>query len=730
MMANEEIISITGVHQYTLYDKDGFQVVKFRDEDTGKIFTACGNAIPCTKDCRAILHGRWTERKRKQDGEIQKQFSVQFSEIQMPVSERGVVSYLRSLKVRGLGQKKATLIFKAFGNQIWDILEHDPDRIKSIKGINEKTATGLIKKLGETQALRRVMHAFKGRCDVTLLKAKAVLDTFQDESIDVIENHPYRLCQVRGFSFQAVDAMAMSMGIPPDDEERVYAVLFHLCRENTTSGHVCIPLNDLCNLMQRALRYNNASISLEACQSAIKKAHVNGSLRYQAGMVYMKAQFEQEKFIAATIKSMVARDSAIDNIDVFLDQYQNETGIVLAEKQADAVRCCLRNSMSVITGGPGTGKTTTIRALLYVHKLVYGNASEPVLLAPTGRAARRMSEATGYPASTIHSAIGYTEQTGDPQACNHLEGNLIIVDETSMMDQLIAFLLLSSIPEDARLVFVGDPDQLPSVGCGNILHDIIVSGVVPLTTLDVIYRQGEDSPVITNAHAINTGNTELVYTTGFRFIEGNDTATIFEKACRFYVKCVKYYGIDNVVLLNPYRSKTALSVNEFNKRLQADVNPLKGGEFAMSVHGIEFRTNDKVMQTKNTEIAKNGDIGYIRRIARKPSEDDPTEYVYTAYIEFNGDGIEHPYSEEALANVDLAYCSTIHKSQGSQYETVIMVLSNEHTLALKRNLVYTGVTRAEKNVALIGQQAALRKAILNDTADIRYTLLPNRLRSA
>lgn len=469
---------------------------------------------------------------------------------------------------------------------------------------------------------------------------------------------------------------------------------------------------------------------MEVCQAAIKKAHSNGSLHYQAGMVYLKAQFEQEKYIAATIKNLVSRDSAIDNIDVFLAQYQKETGIILADKQADAVRCCLRNSMSVITGGPGTGKTTTIRALLYVHKLVYGNASEPVLLAPTGRAARRMSEATGYPASTIHSAIGYTEQTGNPQACTRLEGNLVIVDETSMMDQLIAYLLLSSLPENARLVFVGDPDQLPSVGCGNILHDIIVSGVVPLTKLDVIYRQGENSPVITNAHAINTGNTELVYAKGFRFIERNDTASIFEKACSFYVQCVNCYGIDNVVLLNPYRSKTALSVNEFNKHLQEVVNPLKAGDFSITVHGTEFRTNDKVMQTKNTEIAKNGDIGYIRRIARKPAEDDPTEFVYTAFVEFNGDGIEHPYSEDALVNVDLAYCSTIHKSQGSQYETVIMVLSNEHSLALKRNLVYTGVTRAEKNVALIGQSSALRKAILNNTADIRYTLLPNRLRSA
>lgn len=729
-MANEEIISITGVHQFTLYDKDGFQVVKFRDEETGKIFTACGNAIPCTKDCRAILHGRWTERKRKQDGEVQKQFSVQFSEIQMPVSERGVVSYLRSLKVKGLGKKKATLIYEAFGNQIWDILENDPDRVKSIKGINEKIATGLIKKLGETQALRRIMHAFKGRCDITLLKAKAVLDTFQDDAICVVETQPYRLCQVRGFSFQAVDAMAMSMGIPPDDENRVYAALFHLCREHMTSGHVCVPLNELCKLMQRALRYNNTAVPLEVCQAAIKKAHSNGSLHYQAGMVYLKAQFEQEKYIAATIKNLVSRDSAIDNIDVFLAQYQKETGIILADKQADAVRCCLRNSMSVITGGPGTGKTTTIRALLYVHKLVYGNASEPVLLAPTGRAARRMSEATGYPASTIHSAIGYTEQTGNPQACTRLEGNLVIVDETSMMDQLIAYLLLSSLPENARLVFVGDPDQLPSVGCGNILHDIIVSGVVPLTKLDVIYRQGENSPVITNAHAINTGNTELVYAKGFRFIERNDTASIFEKACSFYVQCVNCYGIDNVVLLNPYRSKTALSVNEFNKHLQEVVNPLKAGDFSITVHGTEFRTNDKVMQTKNTEIAKNGDIGYIRRIARKPAEDDPTEFVYTAFVEFNGDGIEHPYSEDALVNVDLAYCSTIHKSQGSQYETVIMVLSNEHSLALKRNLVYTGVTRAEKNVALIGQSSALRKAILNNTADIRYTLLPNRLRSA
>lgn len=722
-MANKDLISITCVHQYTVYDENDWQVVRYRAEDGDKkIFTACGNSLPCTKEGRAILYGNWTENKK-----FGKQFSVQFCETLMPTSRKGVVAYLRSLGIR-IGVKKAELIYDTFGDRVWDVLDNDPDQLKSLKGISGKVVDALIEKLKDTKVLRQVLQSFKGSCDITLAKAKAVIDKFGDNAISVVEHYPYRLCEVRGFSFPAVDSMALARGFSHDNADRLYAAIFHICKDYMTRGHVCIPLNDLCNLMQNNLRTNDAAVSLASCQMAIKKAHGNGSLFFSGGMIYLKAQYEQEKYIAAALTGMVSRNSAIDSVDTFLKQYQDETGVVLAEKQAEAVRCCLKNSMSVITGGPGTGKTTTIRALLYVHRLVYGNASEPVLLAPTGRAARRMSEATGYPASTIHSAIGYTEHRGTPEAATPLAGNLIIVDETSMMDQLIAFLLLSSVPEGARLVFVGDPDQLPSVGCGNVLHDIILSGVIPMTKLDVIYRQGADSPVITNAHAINTGKTDLMYTREFKFIEGRRSEDIFTTACNFYERCVKAYGVDNVVMLNPYRNKTTLNVNDFNKQLQEMVNPLSPGDLSIRIHGMEFRVNDKVMQTKNTEIAKNGDIGYIRNIERRPAEDDPREWTYFASIEFNGDGILHRYSEESLANVDLAYCSTIHKSQGSQYQTVIIVLSNEHTLALKRNLVYTGVTRAEKNVALIGERTALTKAILNDTADVRYTLLASRLR--
>lgn len=723
MEEKKEVEQIICFHDYTLYDKGDWRVVKYRDATTKKFFIACGDSLPTSAEMRVILYGRW---KKNDRGE---QFAVEYFDQELPQGKRGIISYLLSLKI-GIGRKRAEDIYNKFGTGIWDVLENEPERLLVVKGITPKTVDKLTKKLNETRIYRNIIKAFHGQCNMTLEKAKNIVSAFEDDALDVVNNHPYRLCHVKGFSFPIVDAFAISQGTLANSQYRLEAGMIHVLDRITLSGHVCIPLKDLCKSMMTLLA-SAGEVTEEDCKSAIRKAHKKKIVMVTSGFVYRRKLHEQETSIAENLIARTKRQNPVENIDKFLDQYKEDTGVVLADKQAEAVKCCFKNSICVLTGGPGTGKTTTTRAILYVHKLVYGNSSEPVLLAPTGRAARRMSEATEYPAATIHSVIGYHEEDGEGVSREDAEinGNLVIIDECSMMDQQITALLLEKIPMDCRVVFVGDPDQLPSVGCGNVLHDMIRSQAIPLVKLDVIYRQGAGSPVITNAHKILAGDTHLEIGDKFKFYAIEDDSAIFKAACKFYTKCVAAYGIDNVIMLNPYRKKTALSVNTFNQELQAELNPPKPDALTMTVHGIEFREKDKVMQTKNTEGAKNGDVGYIRRITRQPNKDDPTEWEYTAYIEFNDDGKELPYSEEDLDNVDLAYCTTIHKSQGSQYETVIMICSNLHAMSLKRNLIYTGITRAEKNVALIGQPSAVEKSILNATADVRYTLLADRLHS-
>ena len=742
MTRSTEITSIKAAHSYTIYNKNGWAVVKYKSDDDGTIFTACGNDLPTASDTHVTLYGEWVSNQQ-----YGRQFNVSFFEEILPTTEKGVISYFRSLKV-GIATKKAAAIYKEFGERVWDVLENDPQQLTKVRGISDTIMASLLQKLHETQNIRHVLNLFRGECDASPAKAKAVVDRFGEHAEMVVSQRPYLLCSVPGFSFPSVDAMALGRGYPPTGKGRLIAAVLYLFETQSTRGHVCIPISNIRQMLQALLRSSGHALTEEQAGVAVNAAVAGKLIAGTKTYLYLARRLDEEKSISDSVIRLLGDDNSIDDVDVFIDQYQKESGVSLAEKQADGVRMVLRNSFSILTGGPGTGKTTTIKAILYVHKLVYGDMAEPVLLAPTGKAARRMSEATGYPAATVHSAIKYIgeevkttvvegENQDDAAMQSHdamtatdekLQGNLIIVDEASMLDQTITKLFFDKVPDGARVVFVGDPDQLPSVGCGNILLDMLQSGVVPVTKLNVIYRQGADSPIIRNAHAINEGNTALDYSSShFKFIPGSTPEETFNIAVKFYVRCVRAYGLDNVILLCPYRNSTDLNVNVFNKTLQGILNPVKDGALTIKCRGIEFRDGDRIMQMKNTSIAKNGDTGYIRRIEKKPCPDDMTEFHTVAIVEWNDDKVEHTYSQDDMRNVDLAYCTTVHKSQGSEYQTVLLISSNLHSTMLKRNVVYTGVTRAKTNVAIIGEESALAAAIQNNTADVRYTLLAQRL---
>ena len=719
-------------HLFTVYESQDWNVAKYVDAETGNTITACGAKLPTSKNVTIHLHGTWRDNPK-----YGRQFSVDYFDVDLPSTKDGVVSYLGSLRV-GIGKEKALRVYQKFGGSVWSVLERNPEQLLEIRGISKKIVSRLTKKLEETRIQRKIIE----RCgDAASVISPAMLNRMINhcakrewDIMDVLEHHTYQLMEIRGFGFETVDKLARQMpDFKPDSIVRIIASLTFLFERAESRGHVCLPKDDLIKQMIALLnnQFPNA-VNEEKCRQALNLAYKQETIKVTSGMVYTKRSYDQETGIVKDIQRlMTTHPHKISNIDDFIKQYEDENGVTLADSQKEAVRSSFRNQVNIITGGPGTGKTTTTKAVLYVHDQVFGSSSEPVLLAPTGRAARRMSEATGYPACTIHSAVGYTGVPElDERMSDTLEGNLFIIDESSMADQFITNILLEHIPDGARVIFVGDPDQLPSVGAGNVLHELIRSQVIPTVKLNVIFRQAQDNPIVENSIRMQKGETSL-YFDGKRFVlfEQSDPAAIFKKACSLYVKSVQKFGLDNVILLNPYRHKTDLNVDRFNLNLQHLLNPPIDGEYTMRVHVIEFRRNDKVMQTRNTEIAMNGDIGYIQSIERCPDPDNPTEWTYIARIEFNGDGEIHEYTAEMMQDLDLAYCNTVHKAQGSEYLTVIMVASSVHEIMLQRNVVYTAITRSKQNVAIVGEEEALKRAIRNDKSETRYTLLGDRLHS-
>ncbi len=725
-MTSAADVKITAVFAFDVFanaDKT-YCVYKFRDCDTDKEFTAVGPNLPDQKNLRVDLYGNWTNSKKTG----KKQFEVSYTEIARPTQRREIIAYLVSLKC-GVGRARAQAIYMRFGERTWDVIDNEPEQIKKIPGISEKIYKRMLKAIADDN-ISRVLLAKLAKAGVTVNgnSLHKLIDKLGKDAVQLLSENPYRAYGMEGFSFDKCDALALSLGIAKDDPRRLRAMVKRVLNMAAINGHVCLPKILLLQLM---IKWSGCG--RDECAAAINSAFADNEIRSANGHIYSAERYEVEASIAnSVIRLLGTKAATVANIDSLIGKYE-ETHFKLADSQRDAIKMVFSSQMSIITGGPGTGKTTVTNAVLWVHRTVFGEKSEPLLLAPTGKAARRMSEATNYPAATIHSAVGWR---GDDEAVpcgkDELQGNLVLVDEASMMDQKIASILLERIQSGAKVVLIGDVDQLPSVGCGNVLRDMIESHVVPTTRLTVIYRQAGNNPIVTNAHRINSGNADIIEAKSFKFIETYSEGETFEQAIRMYIRCVRAYGDDKVILLNPQRHNTDLSVDNFNAKLQAIMNPPAEDKPEIKVGKYAFRVGDKVMELKNTQNAKNGDVGRIRAIARTPDPDDPSEWECQAMIEFEGDeGNYLAYSQDDLRHVTHAWCMTVHKVQGSEYPTVIEVVSKAHPSMLKKNLIYTGITRARSNVALIGERDALRLAVSeeNAKADLRYTLLAKRLRS-
>ena len=535
-----------------------------------------------------------------------------------------------------------------------------------------------------------------GPFKITPATALKIYQNFGPACVDILKKCPYDLCQISGFGFKRVDGIVRKTDNRLHSAERIKgAVLYTLEDARSKSGHLFLPSEDL---VKETLLLLNAPIPIP--EQRVRAEEVQETLaaddsarcsgRLQAVLV-QPACFGQEDDTARMIAERLANISVAENIESALKAVRESLGITLSQKQEQAVRTAFRHGLTIITGSPGTGKTTVLKAIIEVFQNLHPKGKF-ALMAPTGRASRRMAESTGVDeARTLHSALGLgtSEEIGDSDRVRFVDADLIIVDEFSMVDMWLAQQFFKRIGQYTRVVLVGDPNQLPSVGAGNVFYELIHSGMVPVTVLDWIFRQSKDGLIAYNAKFINEGSTKLYYGNDFVFV---DSPTQIETARRIqdiYCKEAAERGIENVQILSPFREKGEAASEQLNRAIRERVNPFRSVEKEVKIGSRIFRVHDRVMQTKNTEKVSNGDLGFITGITTNSKGERLVQ------MDFGGDR-KLTYTTEQLAHVDLAYATTIHKAMGSEFETVIIPIVKAHTIMLYRNLLYTAVTRAKK----------------------------------
>ena len=688
---------------------------KIRDT-AGNVLTqvkAVGYCLPVADNLRYEMQGHWS--KHQSHG---LQFEVEsYDEVLIPTKE-GIIAYLSSGQIKGIGPRVAERIYDAFGLHALDVLDKEPERLLSISGISEAKLKKICDSYLANRKARDVV-AFLSPHGITPNRAVKLYKEYGDQTIDIVKNHPYQLCEMAGIGFMTADKIAMSMGFDLLSTERVDEGLLFTLVDAEGKGHLCMEKHQFIKACLKIL--NTPQLTAEMVANRAARLVYSGQLVSYRGYVYRAKTAYAEAHLAELLyQQLRSREMhTCTNLDEELDYEERLMNLKLAPEQREAVKMALTQGLSVITGGPGTGKTLIQRAILDIYRRQHPK-SEICCSAPTGRAARRMEQSTGCTASTVHKALGLIADEdgnyGDPEI---LEADLILIDEVSMLDIYLAGHLFDAVKLGTRIVLIGDADQLPSVGSGAVLSEIIASGRIPVVRLDKVFRQNSGSRIATNAKLIRHGNLGLEYGEDFQFISSSDMQLSAEKIAELYLQETREFGIDNVALLTPYRQKTETGVNALNEKLRDLVNPKDVSKPEATWGKRVFRCGDKVMQIKNHDDVNNGDIGYIRDIFG-------CEGNKIVQVDF-GDGRIKEYEPAELDMLDLGYASTVHKSQGSEYKSVIINLQCAHSIMLTRPLIYTAITRGKNRVIIVGEKRALCIAIKRTDTEKRGTCLASRL---
>ena len=688
------------------------EIIRDSDGDMLSQVKAVGYCLPIAEKVRYRLNGRWAKHPRHG-----LQFEVEGYEEVISHTKEGIIGYLASGQIKGVGRRIAEQIYDTFGQETLDVLDREPEKLMTVRGISKKRLEKIRDSYVATRGARDVI-AFLSPHGVTANRAIKIYREYGKDTMDIIRNHPYRLVEMAGIAFKTADKLAMSLGLPAVSPERVDEALMYAIAEAEVEGHLCLEKHDFLRRCLRLLETPEITEEMAAGR-AFHLVQENRLVCYD-GYVYRSSTATVENNIAFHITQQMKIDvEPYEHLDLAIMSEERKLKIRLAPEQRDAIKMALTSKFCVITGGPGTGKTAVQKAILDLYQEKYPDA-QIVCCAPTGQAAQRMKESSGLPASTIHKALCIkANPDGSLTEGIMINADLILVDEVSMMDAFLAERLFAAVPPHARLVLVGDADQLPSVGPGAVLKDIINSGVVPVVRLDHVFRQSAGSRIATNARLIKHGNLSMEYGPDFMFFDSKDLAVSADIIENLYMQEVRKFGVDGVAFLTPFRHKTETSVDAMNARLQALINPPAPGKPEAVFGQLRFRLGDKVMQIKNYEQVNNGDVGYITSITGP-------EHEATVMIDF-GDGRIMEYENEQLKMLDLGYASTVHKSQGAQYKSVIMNLQCAHAIMLIRAIVYTAITRARLRIAIVGERKALCRAIRNTKADQRGTRLAQRI---
>ena len=697
-------------------EENGYTVARLQVEGStaydNRLATIVGEMLSINPGETVVLEGEWTTHKQ-----YGAQFKIESYETVYPSTVEGMRRYLGSGLIKGIGPVTAKRIVNHFGKEALDVIERDPERLVEVEGLGAKRAKWIIKAWEDQREIHNVMLFLQSH-EVGTGYAVKIWKRYGHEAVELIRENPYRLSvDVWGIGFLTADRIAQKMGIPAHSDRRIQAGLLHVLNEAADKeGHVFLPEDALIESCAEAL-----DVPVDAIAPCVAQLLSEESVVVDDKRVYLPHLYYAEQG-AATRCYQLSQVQRIElgNIPAEIKVIEQRDGVTFAPRQKLALEKALSHNLLVLTGGPGTGKTTTIKGLI---ALLEARKKKIALAAPTGRAAKRMSEATGHEAKTIHRLLKFSpsEMTFEKNFENPLEIEALIVDEISMVDTVLMNSLLRAVPISASVVLVGDVDQLPSVGAGNVLKDVIASGIVEVVELNEIFRQAQTSRIITNAHAINRGEMPYLQNdrdSDFFFLEVSEPEQVVETVCGLCAsrlpRTYRLDGIEDIQVLVPmYRGETG--ANNLNRVLQDELNP-KGQE--MTRGGIRFRVGDKVMQVRNNYDRDifNGDIGRIQGI-----EDD----IFR--VRFQDRIIEYEFSE--LDELVLAYAMSVHKSQGAEFRAVVMPLTTQHYMMLQRNLLYTAITRARELVILAGTKQALGMAVRNNRVAERHTTLTQRIQN-
>ncbi|MCP3950891.1 MAG: ATP-dependent RecD-like DNA helicase [Desulfobacterales bacterium] len=696
----------------------GYTVARINLLDSGKPVIVVGNFIAPTPGEMLALRGEWSNHPKYGD-----QFKVAESRTLVPATTDGIRKYLGSGLIKGIGKSTAARIVDRFGQNTLEIIENDIEKLTRVKGIGPRTVDKIKTAWVAQRQIRDVMIFLQGH-GVGPGFAARIFARYGNDSIAVVQNNPYQLAtDIAGIGFKIADKIASQTGFPKDDPRRALAGLLYLLDRFAEQGHVYYPR---AGLSERACEMlgTGQEVVAAAETAACGSGKIVVEMTAADKPVYLSRLFRSENQVARQLTRLLQApaDSRVPDPDKALVWVQGQLALRLAPEQQTALSGVMQNKVMVMTGGPGTGKTTIIKAVLQIFSR---SGTRTLLAAPTGRAAKRMQEATRGQAMTIHRLLEFSFQAGGFQKNrdNPLACDLLIIDEASMLDTVLAGHLLEAVPDGAALLLVGDVNQLPSVGPGNVLNDIIESGPVHVVVLSEIFRQARSSRIVVNAHRINKGQMPTDNSpealTDFYFIEKHDPQvaleTILELVSGRIPSRFNYDPLNDIQVLTPMHKGIAGAAN-LNRELQKRLNP---GAAGVARGDLQYCVNDKVMQIKNNydKDVFNGDIGIIARI------DAPAE---TLHIRFDEREVGYGFGE--LDEIVLAYAISVHKSQGSEYPVVVMPVLTQHYILLQRNLIYTAITRARKLVVLVGTRKALAIGVGNNKVERRFSRLQQRLR--